>query len=340
MNEVSYTTEEVAKLLKVSKLTVYDLIKKGELPAYRVGKQMRVDADDLENYKQQAKSGAARISRQSNTGISAEIPSRLDGMRNESGSSAPARLPENLVITGQDLSLDLLAKHLERAYPGFRPLRSHNGSLDSLIAMYRGETDIVSTHLLEGNSGEYNIPYINKILTGHSYIVVNMLQRQAGLYVRRGNPKQLHTWADLAIPGIKLINREIGSGARVLLDEQLRMHRISRQQIDGYEHIETSHLAVAGKVATGEADAGVGIENAVSLINTVEFIPLIRERYDLVILKTEKTAPLIPLLLQTLRSEEFRGELGQIKGYDLSLTGQVLYDTEQESESNSRPASK
>lgn len=339
MNEVSYTTEEVAKLLKVSKLTVYDLIKKGELPAYRVGKQMRVDADDLENYKQQAKSGAARNAKPSNAGLSAENPVQLDGRRNESGSSAPARLPENLVITGQDLSLDLLSKHLERAYPGIRPLRSHNGSLDSLIAMYRGETDIVSTHLLEGNSGEYNIPYINKILTGHSYIVVNMLQRQAGLYVRRGNPKQLHAWADLATPGIKLINREIGSGARVLLDEQLRIHRISRQQIDGYEHIETSHLAVAGKVATGEADVGVGIENAVSLINTVEFIPLIRERYDLVILKTEKTAPLIPLLLQTLRSEEFRRELGQIKGYDLSLTGQVLYDTENESESNARPAS-
>lgn len=340
MNEVSYTTEEVAKLLKVSKLTVYDLIKKGELPAYRVGKQMRVDAEDLETYKQQAKSGNVRKSSLSKAGISPEFPNQLDALRNESGSSASSRLPENLVITGQDLSLDLLSKHLERAHPGFRPLRSHNGSLDSLIAMYRGETDIVSTHLLDGNTGEYNIPYINKILTGHSYIVVNMLQRQAGLYVRRGNPKRLQTWADLASPGIKLINREIGSGARVLLDEQLRMHRISRQQIDGYEHIETSHLAVAGKVATGEADVGIGIENAVSLINTVEFIPLIKERYDLVILKTEKTAPLIPLLLQTLRSEEFRRELGQIKGYDLSLTGQVLYDTEQESESNLHPASK
>ncbi len=326
MSEVSYTTEEVAKLLKISKLTVYDLIKKGDLPAYRVGKQMRVDADDLETYKQNAKSGgrASAVSRPQRNQSTLGQESTTD----ELSTSGRSPHPGTLVITGQDLSLDLLAKHLERANPSLRPLRSHDGSLDSLISMYHGKSDIVSTHLLDGSSGEYNIPYITKILTGHSYVVVNLLQRQAGLYVQRGNPKQLQSWADLELPGLKLINREIGSGARVLLDEQLRIHGISRSGIEGYGDVETSHLAVAGKVASGQADVGVGIEHAVSLINTVDFVPLIKERYDLVMLKTTSNAGWVQLLLQTLQSPEFRQELASIHGYDLSLTGHILYDTE------------
>lgn len=329
MNDVSYTTEEVAKLLKVSKLTVYDLIKKGDLLAYRVGKQMRVDADDLEMYKQNAKSGGAAASRsQRNNNLNAEREIPKEFAKDEQSSSGREPHPGTLVITGQDLSLDLLAKHLERANSSLRPLRSHDGSLDSLISMYHGKSDIVSTHLLDGSSGEYNIPYITKILTGHSYVVVNLLQRQAGLYVKRGNPKQLLTWADLGRTGLKMINREIGSGARVLLDEQLRIHGISSSGIEGYEDVETSHLAVAGKVAAGQADVGVGIEHAVSLINTVDFVPLIKERYDLVMLKTKSNAEWVQLLLQTLQSPEFRQELGSIHGYDLSLTGQILYDTD------------
>ncbi|WP_414859309.1 substrate-binding domain-containing protein [Paenibacillus haidiansis] len=334
MNEISYTTEEVAKLLKVSKLTVYDLIKKGKLPAYRVGKQMRVDAGDLEQYKKQAKSGAA-VTPVPQPAEPASAVTSSDSRKDESpfgaASSGHSRLPGTLVITGQDFSLDLLAKHLERENPGLRPLRSHDGSLDSLVSMYRGQSDIVSTHLLDGSTGEYNIPYINKILTGHSYIVVNLLQRNAGLYVPMGNPKQLKTWADLGRPGVKLINREIGSGARVLLDEQLRLSGIRRYGLKGYEDIETSHLAVAGKVASGQADVGVGIEHAVSLVSTVEFIPLIQERYDLVMLKSERNNVWIRQLMQTLQSPEFRQELAAIQGYDLSLTGKILYDTEGES---------
>ncbi|WP_410769869.1 substrate-binding domain-containing protein [Fontibacillus sp. BL9] len=334
MNEVSYTTEEVAKLLKVSKLTVYDLIKKGELPAYRVGKQMRVDADDLEMYKQNAKSGNGAhgaIRAQGKPQTSERTVSHPQEFRGEVlNLPGQTQIPGTLVITGQDLSLDVLAKHLERANPSLRPLRSHDGSLDSLISMYHGKSDIVSTHLLDGISGEYNIPYITKILTGHSYVVVNLLQRQAGLYVRQGNPKQLKTWADLGTPGIRLINREIGSGARVLLDEQLRAHGIDRSGIEGYNDVENSHLAVAGKVSSGQADVGVGIENAVSLISTVDFVPLIKERYDLVVLKSKHNAAWIQLLLQTLQSPEFQQELSSIRGYDLTLTGTILYDTEGE----------
>lgn len=321
MSDITYTTEEVAKLLKVSKLTVYDLIKKGDLPAYRVGKQMRIDALDLEQYKLNTKNDG--LSRQSND-VTMGVSSPSSALDSASGVAQSQR---TLVITGQDLSLDLLARHLEKIAPAYRSLRSHDGSLDSLISMYRGQSDIVSAHLLDGDSGEYNIPYVTKILAGHSYMVVNLLQRIAGLYVRKGNPHNLQKWSDLSKPGITLINREKGSGARVLLDEQLRIHGIDRKLITGYAQEESGHMGVAGRVSAGTADVGVGIQNAVSLFSEVEFIPLITERYDLVVLKKPQNTEWIAQLLQILRSSEFRQELQSIQGYDLSLTGQVLYET-------------
>lgn len=317
-NDVSYTTEEIARLLKISKLTVYDLIKKGELPSYRVGKQMRVDASDLEAYKQRS-----RVNRPDLSVIQASAA--------PSPSAAPPPVvntgPRSIVITGQDISLDILAQHMEKNLSGVRPLRSYVGSLDSLISMYREEADIVSTHLLDGDTGEYNLPYIRRFLVGSSYVVVNLLSRRAGLYVQQGNPHQLGRWGDLAKPGLRLVNREKGSGARVLLDEQLRLHGIQSHQLEGYHSEETNHLGVAGKVASGEADVGVGIEKAASIVGNVEFVPLIQERYDLVIMKKPENQAWIDSVLHILKSEAFQNELQMIPGYDLSLTGQILYET-------------
>lgn len=318
--EISYTTEEISKLLKISKLTVYDLIKKGELTSYRVGKQMRVDASDLESYKLRSKGAQAQAhihhDPQSQVTLTAS---------NVSHSVRP------LVITGQDMSLDVLAKHLEKNTTGFRPLRSYAGSLDSLISMYKGESDIVSTHLLDGDTGEYNLPYVSKLLVGAPYMVVNLLSRKAGFYVAKGNPQSINTWTDLNRSGLRLVNREMGSGARVLLDEKLRLHGIKTEQLIGYDQIQTNHLSVAAKVSSGEADVGVGIEKTASIINQIDFIPLIQERYDLVMLKKPENQAWIHALMLILQSKDFKQELGAIAGYDLSLTGQIL------SENGSKP---
>ena len=327
-SDISYTTEEIAQLLKISKLTVYDLIKKGELPSYRVGKQMRVDASDLEAYKQRMKN-PSHAADSAQTSYAAGSAARAAGQ--------PARLPaahtaalhgiRPVVITGQDISLDLLAQHLEKEVPSIRPLRSYAGSLDSLVSMYRGEADIVSTHLLDGDSGEYNIPYVRRLLTGSSYVIVNLLKRRAGLYVRQGNPLGLKSWSDLGRPGLRLVNRERGAGARVLLDEQLRLNGIAASRLIGYDTEETNHIGVAGKVASGEADVGVGIEKAAAIVGQVEFIPLIQEQYDLVLLKKPDNADWIASVLQILRSPAFQSDLRAISGYDLSLTGQVMFET-------------
>jgi putative molybdopterin biosynthesis protein len=333
----SYTTEEIARLLKISKLKVYDLIKKGELPSYRVGKQMRVDHTDLEAYKQNSRS-SSNTGLQGGTNASSATQPATPFVLPPATFSVPLHLAQpagysnkaagmNVVITGQDMSLDILASHLERSLPSTRPLRSYAGSLDSLIAMYHGESDIVSTHLLDGDTGEYNLPYIRRLLVGSSYIVVHLLARSAGFYVQKGNPKNIRSWSDLQQKDLKLINRERGSGARVLLDEQLRLHSIRTAELIGYDTEENSHLAVAGRVSRGEADVGIGTEKAAKIVDGLEFIPLIKERYDLVMLKKPGNEQWISAVLDILRSSAFKSELSSIHSYDLSDTGRIIYES-------------
>ncbi|QJC50484.1 helix-turn-helix transcriptional regulator [Paenibacillus albicereus] len=352
MPDESYTTEEIARLLKISKLTVYDLIKKGALPAYRVGKQMRVDASDLEAYKRRAKEreagGGAASSRSGDKTIAKRGPTaaanagrdrsaarRGAGLTADSAASedsgleavrptagAPAR---PVVLTGQDPGMDLLAAHLSRA--GFRALRSHKGSLDSLIDLYQGASDVVSTHLWDGDTDTYNLPYIRKLLVGAPLLAVNLLVRPAGLYVAQGNPLGLTGWSDLGRPALRIVNRERGAGARVLLDEQLRLHGLAAAGIAGYDRCVNSHMEVAAAVASGEADAGVGMAKAAELVSGIDFVPLIQERYDLVVLRTKANERLLEELLGVLGQPAFRKELGAITGCDVSRTGTVWLET-------------
>ena len=122
------------------------------------------------------------------------------------------------------------------------------------------------------------------------------------------------------------MNREKGSGARVLLDEQLRINRISTDLIKGYKNELTSHFSIASAVASGQADAGVGIENVAKMVN-VDFIPLIKEHYDLVILKTKENVELVKVIKDAVTSSEYRSQLEQLNGYDLKMTGKVIYES-------------
>jgi putative molybdopterin biosynthesis protein len=313
MSDISYTAEEISKLLKISKVTVYDLIKKGDLPSYRVGKQMRVDAADLEAYKQREKGIPYTAQAESSD-------------RPYLSTSSPAGM-RTIVITGQDISVDILAAHIDKHVSGIRPLRAYVGSLDGLISLYRGECDMVSTHLLDGETGEYNLPYIRRILIGSSYLVVNLLSRQCGFFVRKGNPLGLRGWSDLTKPGLRMVNRQKGVGARVLLDEQLRLHHIKAEQLEGYHIEESNPLGVAAKVASGEADVGIGNEKTASMVDNVDFVRLIEERCDLVMLKKAENQEWIRSVLRILNSPAFVNELQAVPGCDLSKTGQIMLET-------------
>lgn len=304
-NNSSYTIEEVSQLLKISKLTAYDLVKKGELVAFRVGRQMRVDQQDFERYKSRNRTG----------NIQEDLPS---------GNKEP-KTSKQVVISGQDIVLDMLSKYIEER-TSVTPLRAYNGSLNSLVAMYNGECDIVSVHLYDGDSEEYNLPYVKRILVSQPFILINLVCRTAGIYVQQGNPLNIWDWKDLAQSNVTIVNREKGAGARVLLDEKLRKNGISTSMIKGYDNELTSHLSIASAVSSGQADAGVGIENVAKMVN-VDFIPLIKEEYDLVILKTKENLELINVIKDAVSSKAYRSELEQLNGYDLSFTGKIKYES-------------
>lgn len=317
--EPSYTTDDIATMLKISKLTVYDLIKKGELPAYRVGRQIRIDAEDFKAYKEKAKQTL-----HSESEMESEVKSEKPPL---SISKKTEREPiQNLIITGQDVSLDILGKHIEKKWSDYRPLRANSGSLDSLISMYQGQSHLVSTHLFDAATGDYNTPYVTKILAGFQYIIFNLVSRKAGLYVQKNNPKSIKTWSDLTKDHVTFINREKGSGARILLDEQLKLHQLSADAITGYYQEETSHLGVSAVVANGDADVGVGTERAANMVG-IDFIPLAEERVDLVILKTDKNTDFIKGIQDILNSTAFKNELQYIGGYDLSRTGDIILES-------------
>ncbi|MEA0565963.1 helix-turn-helix transcriptional regulator [Lysinibacillus irui] len=306
LQEQSYTIEEVAQLLKVSKLTVYDLVKKGDLPVFRVGRQMRVDRMDLQAYIQKRK-----------TGTTQKVPVPKIGNQ--------AKQYPKIIISGQDLVLDLLAKYIEKRQ-SIKVLRSHEGSFNGVMALYNGECDIASLHMFDGDTGDYNTPYVKKIFVSHPFILFNVISRRAGFYVQKGNPLQLQSFEDFKTTACKLINREKGSGARTLLDEQLRIHHISPSTIEGYHNEEMSHLDVASAVANGHADVGIGIEKMAKLIN-VDFIPVVTERYDIVLFKSPENQPLIDLVKEILTAPDFQAEVAALGDYDISQMGQVMYET-------------
>ncbi|MDA8229155.1 MAG: helix-turn-helix transcriptional regulator [Desulfitobacterium hafniense] len=310
-SDVSYTPEEVAKILRISKFTVYEMIKRGELTAYRIGRKVRVEGADLESYKQKAKGVSIPISPIASPVISEQ-------------SNRYFQTDEGLVICGQDIVLDILTRHLEKRFPHIRFLRHYVGSIDGLLALYRGLANVVTTHLWDSDSDEYNIPFVRRMLPGHPACIINLVYRVEGFYVAKGNPKNIVSWGDLAKPDIRFVNRERGSGARVLLDEKLRIAGIKHNDIIGYEDEEMTHVAVASKVARGEADVGLGIEKAAMQVNNIDFIPLQKERYDLVVRKEDLEKPHFQALKSILNSPSFRNEVTGIGGYDISHMGQLL----------------
>lgn len=320
MEEISLTPEEVAAKLKIAKNTVYELIKRGELPAYRVGRKIRVDLKDVETYKRQGKKidilpeGSADLRLPVETRPTQASTYKVEGMH----------LARSIVICGQDVLLDILTRHLERHPNGTRAFRHNVGSFPGLLALYQDQADMTAIHLWDGDTNVYNIPYVRHILPGITSNIIHLACRMQGFYVAKGNPKNIQEWKDLTRGDIRLINREKGSGTRVLLDEKLRLLGLDRHLIKGYEVEEPSHLAIASAVARGDADVGVGNEKVSMQVRGIDFIPLQKERYELVIKKEDLHKPYIQAVIDILQSPEFKKELEGLGDYDLKETGKIV----------------
>ncbi len=226
-----------------------------------------------------------------------------------------------VVVGSHDPMLDLLGQYLAVRFPGYRLSSANVGSLGGLVAQKRGEAHLSGTHLLDPETGEYNVSYIRRTLGDQPVRVVTFVHREQGLMIAAGNPLGLQSLDDL--PRARYVNRQRGAGTRVLLDYELGQRGIDPGQIEGYDREEYTHLAVAAAVAAGSADCGMGIRNA-ALALGLEFIPVAHERYDLVFPEAYSDLPMIQHVLALLADDEFRAAVAAQAGYDVREMGQPV----------------
>ena len=228
------------------------------------------------------------------------------------------------IVGSHDLALSMLLSLSKQRDDSLEFEIIHAGSLGGLIALQEERAHLAGVHLLDEETGEYNYPYIKRILPGREIAIVHLAYRIQGLMFASENPKQIEGLADLRRPNITFINRQKGSGTRILLEVQLRQNGITASDIKGYEKEVDTHLAVASAITKGKADVGLGIEAAARSCN-LGFLPLFRERYDLVMTKESHQSKLLSPLLELIPSEEFRKVVEQIGGYDISQTGTTTF---------------
>ncbi len=224
-------------------------------------------------------------------------------------------------IGSHDLTLDLLAQFL--AGCGRRLASANVGSQGGLVALKRGEAHFAGSHLLDPQTGEFNLSYLPQYLPGVPVQVVALVGRVQGLMVPRGNPKHLKSLEDLIRPDVRYVNRQRGAGTRVLLDYHLALKGISIADILGYNQEEYTHLGVAAAVASSRADCGLGIAAAAQALD-LDFIPLFQERYDLIIPQEHAHSLLLSPLFDVLQEAAFRSAVAALPGYDVSQMGQLI----------------
>ena len=292
-------TRQVASYLGINEKKIYALAKAGKIPCTRVTGKWTFPRKLIDAWLEQ----------------SAVRPERRE-MR-------PEPRPFLLVAGSDDPSLTVLRELFEQRTKPASLFVNTVGSSAGLAALQNGVADFATTHLLDAKSGEYNLPFVKKLL-GDRTVVVQLFYRQLGLVVARGNPLKLRTISDLARPKVRLINRQAGSGTRLYLDQALSRLKIHARKLNGYQTSVSTHLDVAMRILRGEADAGLATLASARMLG-LDFVPLTRERFDAVIAQERFFSPGIQTLLSIVGSSEFRGRLEAMGGYDGAESGRIMY---------------
>jgi len=228
-----------------------------------------------------------------------------------------------LVVTGShDLLLDVILDIMRRTWNGEYISSSHVGSMGGIMAIKRSEAHLAGIHLLDEETGEYNIKYIRQYLSDRKIVLINCVKRIQGLMVKPGNPLGIKDVSDLVKPGLKYVNRQKGAGTRILLDFLLKKNGIKAQDIYGYDREEFTHMSVAALVASGSADAGMGIYSAAKMYG-LDFIPVCEEQYDFIMPEEYMEIKLVRHFIEILKSEEFRHTLQAMGGYNTDNAGRI-----------------
>ena len=232
-------------------------------------------------------------------------------------------LERTIVASGShDIVLDLLASELRRVDPATTLASSNVGSLGGLLALKRGEAHVAGSHLMDERTGEYNVFFVRRYVEG-DVVLVNLTYRVQGLIVAPGNPKSIAGLDDTLRGDIRYVNRQRGSGTRVLFDYMMREARLDSRRVRGYDREEYSHLAVAAAVSAGRADTGMGVFSAAKAVG-LDFVPLRNERYDLVMPREVHESDLLRTMLELLHDDGFRSQVEELGGYDVSSMGEIV----------------
>lgn len=273
--------------------------------------------------------GAGVISTMVHADALMRIPSLVEGLNGGEEVDVDLLRPqadiENTILcTGSnDLAIGVLEDQLKQRYPELKIAASNVGSLGGLLALQRGETHMAGTHLLDPQSGIYNISDIKRTIPKLPVELVHLARREQGILVARGNPRSITALKDLS-GGVRFVNRQPGSGTRVLLDFELNRSGIEPQSIQGYEREEFTHMSVAVAVASGLADAGLGVRAAAQALG-LDFIPVASEQYDLLFLRSFLESERGAQLFSILTSQSFKDAVAALGGYDSREAGKVLY---------------
>jgi len=310
MDERAYTPDEVAQIFQISKHTVYELIKRGELQAFKIGNKMRIEHVELERYKESMKAPAKKSTDAPNINMMPKAPIRLSG------------------------SHDFLVEHFAKQTGSALNMQiqpSFIGSLEGLMMLYRSQCDIAAIHLLDPASQEYNLPFIHQLFVYENIAVMRFADRQQGFIVAKGNPKNIHNFIDLTRKDVQFVNRQKGAGTRFLLDSMLSSHGINPSKIIGYANEEWNHLSAASYINRGMADVTFGIQSAASHLG-LDFVPVAQEKFDLVFRFTTENKADLMAIIHYLQSASFKDSLTNLEGYSIQDLGKIIYQTSQTEE--------
>jgi excisionase family DNA binding protein len=296
------TTKEVAEYLSINEKQVYRLIKEKKIPATRITGKWLFPKNVIDEWVMASARESVNLS-----------PQR-------------SALDDQVVIAGSnDLALELLAKNTAIKHPKYTISISNVGSLAGLIALQKGHCHVAASHLFDAESGEYNSSFIKKHFPNLKIVLLNLAHREQGLIVRKGNPHGITELSHLTGKKLTFVNRQEGSGTRVLLDYRLKEEGIDPGDIAGYSRIALTHMDVALEVFSGSADVGPGILAASRMLG-LDFVPLVTERFDLVIPTENYPTGAVKALREVLCSEEFKSRITQMGGYETRDTGRIVYE--------------
>lgn len=274
--------------------------------------------------------GAGMITTLTKAQAVARVPEHSEGLEQEETVSAKLLVSKQVLesvlihVGSHDNTLDVMANELMGLETPLRLVSNHVGSMGGLSALRSGSALFAGAHLFDPESNDFNFPFIDKYLPGMNVMVINLAIRHQGLMVAKGNPKGIKGIEDLGRKDVSFINRQRGAGTRILLDYHLKRAGLaSSGKVKGYEREEYTHMAVAVNVLTGSADCGLGIFAAAKALD-LDFVPVARERYDLLIPTMFVDEPKMQALLRLMGSNDFKEKIDALGGYETKLTGKVM----------------